>query len=208
MNVQMALIALEQAGIEGKGTKSARQLLAKDPWPTEIELPRLDGQFVDPAELIGALAEDFTAGRATAADLRGRVADIAMMRVGAGLWHTLYDRVKVTHEYRARALLAGDWNGIQKELDRREAAARKQLSAAHKELAAAAKRLDVNEVTSRVRAVHAGRKAAEAWDNRAQANGQLRALHGLRHQLAEHAGLGERPQVEWWEGLPGTFSAA
>ena len=127
MNVQLALIALEKAGIEGKGTKSARQLLAKDPWPTEIELPRLDGQFVDPAEPIGALAEDFTEGRATAADLRGRVADIAAMRVGAGLWHTLYADVRAHTSTGRGPCSPATGTGSQKEIDRREAAARKQL---------------------------------------------------------------------------------
>ena len=180
MNVQLALLALEKAGIEGRGAESARQLLAKDPWPTGLALPRLDGQYVDPAAPIGALAKDFTEARVTAADLPRRVADIAAMRVGCRCGTRCTPTSgRCTSTGRVPCSPATG-AGSQKEIDRREAAARKQLKAAHTELTEAAKRLDENEVTSRARAVRAGGKAAEAWDNRVQADSQLRALHGLR----------------------------
>jgi hypothetical protein len=193
MNVHLALMALESAGIEGKGSKAARQMLGRDQWPAGVELPTDEGRFEATTEAIGTLAEDLVDGRISVGDLPRRMADIAVLRVGSQPWREVHGRVAEVREYRARALLADDWDRIRKELARRDASAQKQLAAAEKELEAAAKRLDEAEVTSRYRAVRAGGGAAAAWDGRAEAIGKLRDLRGLRTLLADHAGLGERP---------------
>lgn len=208
MNVQMALTALQDAGLDGgKGCKEARKLLARDPWPAEIELPQLGGQYVDPAELVAALAVEFVDGRTSAADLPGRVAAIATERLGGQLWHQLHDRVRAVHESKARRQLANDWPTIDKEIRRREDAARKQRRDANRELAAAANRLGYNEtwISSRLYAERAG--AAEAWDTHGEAETRLRATYALRLTLSE-VGIGERPSHDYMQVTGGRLVAA
>lgn len=198
MNVESALLALKTAGIEGKGAKAARQLLDRDAWPADLEPPTVSGSaFHDPAaEAIGALAEDLVDGRVRADDLPGRMAEVAVLRVGSQPWHELRSAVGHMRENRARTLLVADWDAIRTEITRRGAAAWEQRSAADRELDAAARRLDKAEVTTRREAEYGG--AAEAWDSRAEAERELRSLHGLRLVLADDAGMGDRPPVEGW----------
>jgi hypothetical protein len=37
------ITALERAGLAGKGAKAARELLARDPWPADLEVTAADG---------------------------------------------------------------------------------------------------------------------------------------------------------------------
>lgn len=198
MNAQMALAALQEADLDGgKGCKEARKLLARPAWPADLELPRLDGQYVDQAELVGTLAEAVVDGRVSVDDLPARVAEIAVTRVGGPIWHQLHDRVRSGHEMRARRRIADDWPAIDKQITAREAAAMKQRRTAERELAEFARLLDLSsrEIESRAVAARAGTKAVAAWDSRVEAMRQFRAAYALRHQLSE-VGIGERPSYD------------